>query len=257
MIQIQVQKRISILSSPKRNKMTKLYSTLASIYHEMYQHVFDYDKEYIFYDSILKRNNCRSILEVGCGSGMLARRFLNHGYEYLGLDLFNEMLDIARSEVKSDKFIQSDMRNLSFNKQFDSVLITGRSLAYVIENQGIVDTLIGIHKSLKDKGLFVFGVFEANGIFDNFNDFEQNIEHNNKKIRRISKLKKNLETGWTYDWFAKYIIEQDGKVSEFDDLTTLRAFTKDEILLFLKLTNFKIIEIIEEEKALTLITEKK
>jgi SAM-dependent methyltransferase len=223
----------------------------------MYQHVFDYDKEYIFYDSILKRNNCRSILEVGCGSGMLARRFLNNGYEYLGLDLFNEMLDIARSEVKSDKFIQSDMRNLSFNQQFDSVLITGRSLAYVIENQGIVDTLTGIHKSLKDKGLFVFGVFEANGIFDNFNDFEQNIEHNNKKIRRISKLKKNLETGWTYDWFAKYIIEQDGKVSEFDDLTTLRAFTKDEILLFLKLTNFKIVEIIEEEKALTLITEKK
>ena len=134
---------------------------------------------------------------------MLARRFLNHGYEYLGLDLFNEMLDVARSEVKLDKFIQSDMRNLSFNQQFDSVLITGRSLAYVIENQGIVDTLTGIHKSLKDKGLFVFGVFEANGIFDNFNDFEQNIEHNNKKIRRISKLKKNLETGWTYDWCRK------------------------------------------------------
>jgi SAM-dependent methyltransferase len=237
--------------------MTQLYSTFAAVYHEMYQHVFDYDKEYSFYDSILKKNNCSSILELGCGSGMLARRFINNGYKYLGLDLFKEMLDIARDAVKADTFIQCDMRNLSFNQQFDSVLITGRSLAYVIDNKGIMDTLTGVHKSLKDKGIFVFGVFEANGIFDNFSDFEQIIEHNDKKIRRISKLKKNFDTGWTYDWFAKYIIEQDDKVSEFDDLTTLRAFTQDEILLFLKLTDFKIIEIIEEEKALTLITEKK
>ena len=237
--------------------MTKLYSTLAGIYHEMYQHIFDYDEEYRFYDSILKRNNCNSILEVGCGSGMLARRFMKNGYKYLGVDLFNEMLNIARNEIHVDAFVQSDMRNLSFDQKFDSILITGRSLAYVTENKGIIDTFRGIHRLLKDEGVFVFGVFEANGIFDNFSDFEQDIQHNNKRIRRISTLKKNLETGWTYDWHAKYIIEEEGNVSEFDDLTTLRAFTKDEILLFLKLTDFKVKELIEEEKAITLITKKR
>jgi len=237
--------------------MTQLYSTLANIYHEMYQHVFDYDKEFEFYDSILKKHNSHRILEVGCGSGMLARRFINNGYDYLGVDLFNEMLDIARSEVSSAKFMQCDMRNLPFQNQFDAVLITGRSLAYVIENKGIIDTLKGIHASLIDKGLFVFGVFEANGIFDNFNDFEQNIEHGNKKIKRISKHKKNLDTGWTYDWFAKYIIEDGEKTTEFDDTTTLRAFTKDEIMLFMKLTGFNVNEIIEEAKTFTVIAEKK
>lgn len=257
MIQTQIQKRISTLSLRKRNKMTKLYSTLASIYHEMYQHVFDYDKEYIFYDKILKRNNCHSILEVGCGSGMLARRFLKNGYKYLGVDLFNEMLNIARNEINVDAFIQSDMRNLSFDQKFDSILITGRSLAYVTENKGIIDTFRGIHSLLEDKGVFVFGVFEANGIFDNFGNFEQDIQHNNKRIRRISTLKKNLDTGWTYDWYAKYIIEENGNVSEYDDLTTLRAFTKDEISLFMKLTDFKVKEFIEEEKAMTIIAEKK
>ena len=110
--------------------MTQLYSTLANIYHQMYQHIFDYDKEFGFYDAILKQNNCQEILEVGCGSGMLARRFINHGYEYFGVDLFNEMLDIARSEVQSDRFIQCDMRSLAFNNQFDAILITGRSIAY-------------------------------------------------------------------------------------------------------------------------------
>jgi len=236
--------------------MTQLYSTLAEIYHEMYQHVFDYEKEFHFYDAILKTNNCHKILEVGCGSGMLARRFLASGYDYLGLDLYNEMLDIARREVPSGQFIQCDMRNLSFDQQFDAILITGRSIAYVIENQGILDTLKGVHKSLKDNGLFVFGVFDANQIFDNFNDFEQNINHNGKKIRRISHLEKNLATGWTYDWFAKYIIEEDNEILEYDDITTLRTFTRDEITLFIKLTGFDIEEIIDEGKAFTVIARK-
>ena len=236
--------------------MTQLYSTLAEIYHEMYQHVFDYDAEFNFYDSILKTNNCHKILEVGCGSGMLARRFLANGYDYLGLDLYNEMLDIARREIKSGQFIQCDMRNLSFDHQFDAVLITGRSLAYVIDNRGIIDTLNGVHKSLKENGFFVFGVFEANQIFDNFNDFEQNIEHNSKKIRRISHLEKNLQTGWTYNWTAKYIIEQNNQILEYDDVTTLRAFTRDEISLFMKLTGFDIEEIVDEGKAFTIVAKK-
>lgn len=236
--------------------MTILYSTLARVYHEMYEHIFDYDKEFGFYDTLLKNNNCQSVLEIGCGSGMLARRFLENGYSYTGVDLFNEMLDIARDEVGSDVFVQSDMRSLSFDTKFDAVLITGRSLAYVTENKGILDTFSGIHNLLEDKGVFVFGVFEANGIFDNFSDFEQDIKHNNKRIRRISKLRKNLETGWTYDWLAKYIIEEGGKITEYDDLTTLRAFTKDEIMLFLKLTGFKVRELIEEEKVITIIAGK-
>jgi SAM-dependent methyltransferase len=222
----------------------------------MYQHIFDYDKEFGFYDAILKRNNCQKILEVACGSGMLARRFIDHGYDYYGVDLFNEMLEIARSEAQSDRFIQCDMRSLAFNNQFDAVLITGRSIAYIIENQGIQDTLVGVSKSLKNNGILVFDIFEASGIFDNFNDFEQNFQINDRKIKRVSKLKMNLSTGWTYDWHAKYIIEHNGETTEYDDITTLRAFTKDEISLFLKLTGFKIKEIIEEPKTFTIIAEK-
>jgi len=236
--------------------MTQLYSTLAEIYHEMYQHVFDYEKEFRFYDDILKNNNCHKILEMGCGSGMLARLFLAYGYDYLGLDLHIEMLDIARREMKSDRFIQCDMRNLTCDRQFDAILITGRSIAYVTENQGISDTLKGVYKSLRDNGLFVFGVFDATQIFDNLNDFEQNIEHNNKKIRRISHLKKNLATGWTYDWSAKYIIEKDNEITEYEDMTTLRAFTRDEITLFLKLANFAIEEITDDGKAFTIVARK-
>jgi len=237
--------------------MTLLYSDLATVYHEMYQHIFDYDHEFNFYDRILSENNCHDILEIGCGTGILARRFLTHGYEYLGLDLNNEMLNIARDEVPKGKFIQGDMRTLSFRQQFDSVLITGRSIVYILENQEIIDTLTGLYNALRTDGVIIIGFFEANGIFDNLDDFEQTIIHNNKKIVRTSHLNKNLKTGWTWDWYATYSIEEENGITVYEDLTTLRAFTKDEVTLFLKLTGFKIKEMKDENKAFTIIAEKK
>ena len=236
--------------------MTQLYSTLANVYHEMYQHVFDYDDEFMFYDSILKKYACDKILEIGCGSGMLARRFLKNGYDYLGLDLFDEMLNISRLETKENRYVQGDMRKLCFNHEFESVLITGRSIAYVIDNTGIMDTFRGAHRALRSNGLLIFDHFDASTIFEDLKDFEQDIKHNGKRIQRISKLKRNLETGWTWDWEAKYIIEFDNKREEYTDLTTLRAFTKDEIKLFLKLTGFEIVEVIEETKAMSIVARK-
>ena len=236
--------------------MTRLYSSLAEIYHEMYRKIFDYDLEFEFYDSLLAANQCYKILEIGCGSGILARRFLDKGYDYFGLDLSFEMLGIARREVKSERFIQGDMRNLKFDDQFDAILITGRSIAYITDNQGIIDTLKGVYKSLKKGGLFVFGIFEASHIFGNLVDFEQIIDSEKKHIKRISHLEKNLETGWTWDWFAKYIIEDANGIHVVDDQTTLRAFTRDEISLFLKLTGFCIEEIIEEGMSLKIVARK-
>jgi hypothetical protein len=120
-----------------------------------------------------------------------------------------------------------------------------------------MDTMEGVSRSLKGSGIFIFDLFNAAGIFDNLEDFETTVRHDGKVIRRISTLKMNLATGWTYDWTAKYIVEEDGKVTETDDLTTLRAFTRDEIVLFLRLTGFEVKEISEEPKVINLIAGKR
>ena len=237
--------------------MTQLYSTFANIYHEMYQHIFDYDKEFEFYDAILKKNNSHKILEIGCGTGLLAQRFVANGYDYLGLDLHEEMLQIARSEVPSAKFIQGDMCNMQFKEQFQAVLITGRSLAYIINDKEVLDTFISVSNALVYKGTFVFGVFEAPAIFEDMHDFEQNIEHGSKKIKRINKLKKIISPAETWDWNAKYIIDDGVTITEFEDQTTLRAFTRKDINEKLKITGFAVKEIIDEGKTFTVVAEKK
>ncbi len=227
--------------------MIKLYSSLATVYHEMYQQIFDYDKEFRFYHSVLKKKNCHKIVEIGCGTGLLAKKLINAGYDYLGVDLYDEMLEIARKETNSDRFIQGDMRYLQLDQSFDCALITGRSIAYVTENQEIISTLNGINHLLKDDGYFIFDSFDANKIFENFTEkSEQVVKSGNRTIRRKNKMIRNLATGWTWDFVAKYIIEENDEMVEYEDFTTLRAFTKDEIYLFLKLTRFNLVEVVQD-----------
>src|SRR3989338_679461 len=100
--------------------MTKLYSQLSRVYHEMYQSIFDYKKEFQFYNKLLKKYKCKKILEIGCGTGNLAAFFLKSSYSYLGLDLSNEMLKIAREVEPKAKFVQGDMRNIKIKYRFDA-----------------------------------------------------------------------------------------------------------------------------------------
>jgi len=45
------------------------------------------------------------VVDLGCGTGRLARALLPHGFEYVGVDLSEEMLSIARKNIDAEKAI--------------------------------------------------------------------------------------------------------------------------------------------------------
>lgn len=232
--------------------MSKLYTSLARVYHEVYQTLFNYDDEFEFYDKHLKSNKINSILEIGCGTGNLAKRFVRTNYDYLGIDLFQEMLDIAMENASKANFLQSDVRKLSLKKKYDCALITGRSISYLIENQGIIDAFKNLNESLTPNGILMFDAIDAFSLFSSFDESKKdilNISFEENHYKRESKSKKNLETGWTWDWTSEYFKKDNfGKYQAIgNDFSTLRAFLKDEIGLFLKLTGFELIEILPKK----------
>jgi SAM-dependent methyltransferase len=237
--------------------MTILYSTLAELYHEMYQHIFDYEKEFEFYHGTLNKINIHRIIEIGCGTGLLGKHFIGHGYDYTGLDISEAMIEIARRENKTGCFMVGDMRSLERGPVYEAVLLTGRTSGYLIHNREILDTLSGIYDILPPHGLFLLDIFDAEKLFGNFKDTsEQNVALQDKSIRRINRMNKNLCTGWTWDWYAEYIIQKNEESMIFNDHSTLRAFTKDEMSLYLQMSGFGIIDVLSD-KVMTFITEKK
>jgi len=228
--------------------MTILYSELADVYHEMYRSIFDYEKEFRLYDELLKKYDRNSVLEIGCGSGNLAPYFLKNNYTYLGLDLFDEMLDLARKNHPDATFIRSDMRDLHLEQTFGAVIVTGRSLCYITSNRGIMMALESIHKTLEDGGILIFDSFDANETIPNLKkSFIQDVEVGDTKYKRVSRNTLNMECGWTWNWEADYHIEKKGEEKRVvKDKTVLRAFTEDEMRLFLRLNGFDVLEIIED-----------
>lgn len=233
--------------------MTRLYSRWSRVYHDMYRSIFDYRRDFLRFKSILKKYRCKSLLELGCGSGNLAPYFLSAGYQYTGLDIAQAMLAIARKETPDARFIQSDMRRFSLRKKVDAVLVTGRSFSYMTRNQDMLDALEAIHKALKPKGILIFDNFEAARIFTNFQPrLREDIRREDRRFTRLSERIPDLRTGWTWRWNATYLVDDGLRREEFQDRSILRAFTPDEVRLFLALTGFEPLRI--RTQAVTTLT---
>lgn len=232
--------------------MTRLYTDLAAHYHAMYQHIFDYNAEFATFDALLRAHNAHRVLEIGAGSGMLGRRLIAAGYDYTGLDLAPQMIAIAREETGSDRFVVGDMRNLDVVGPFDAVLITGRSLSYVLHTTEVLATLRGVRAVLREGGIFWFDVFDAEGIFAEFRaSGEHEVTDGVTLWRRTNTLAPNLASGWTWDWHAVLdVIGPDG-AETFEDDTTLRAFLPDELRLLLRLAGFDDATIVATPRVLT------
>src|SRR5262245_37395682 len=132
--------------------MTKLYTDFADLYHKMYQSFIDYEEEYQYYKELLDKHRARSILEVGCGTGQLAKRFLADGYSYAGIDISAAMLAYAQKEMPGQQFYQMDMRDIKLQDSFQGVIITARSLSYLLTNADVMATFQSIKKILQAGG---------------------------------------------------------------------------------------------------------
>lgn len=226
--------------------MTKLYSDLAYLYDAMYQTFIDYDKEFEIYADLLKQHRVASVLEIGCGSGHLAKRFTEHQYDYRGVDISSQMLDLAHRRCPEAQFEQADMRTLITSRLFDAVLITARSISYVIHNHEVLSTFRHIGQALPGNGKLVFDYIDATTFLPDMDEFtliEHRAIHEQHQYLRQSRYVPNLATGLTWDWHSAFFVESpDGQREPIGaDLATLRAFLPDEIRLLLQLAGFNVV----------------
>ena len=232
--------------------MANLYTgKMAAIFDAMYQTFIDYDEEYEFYNSLIQENNCTSILEVGSGTGNLAKRFQENNQDYIGLDYSQSMIDIAQERNKNCIFIHGDMRNFELENPVDAILITGRSTSYLINNEDVNYTFDSLYKNLNSQGIIIFDFIDANR-FIPFIKENQTILHEATyqgiNYTRESHWKTTPLENFMLEWSAQYytIINGEKEIIS-DDLSTVRVFTLNEIELFLYLNNFEIIKTIDRK----------
>jgi SAM-dependent methyltransferase len=239
---------ITFLNYNSRSQKTsqhKLYTDLAWLYDKIYPRIFDYRELFESIEGFLDTHQCRSILDVACGTGRLMAILEKEGYDVTGLDLSQEMLDIAKTRCKG-KLLRQDMREMHVDRTFDALLCLGRSFGYMLTDDDASRALEGFCKALRDGGILVLDSFDAEITRRyQFGDWREAVyEFEDMKITRRSKSSdyNKADITWFVEW--EYIIENGGKHVVLDQ-TRLRSYDKEYLQETLLDMGLEIIQLIQ------------
>ena len=231
--------------------MQSLYTNgLEHLYDAMYQTFINYEEEYQFYSTLLNKYKKNQVLEIGSGTGNLAKHFIVNNFNYNGLDYSEDMVALAKKKVAFNRFEQGDMRHFKLNQTTQSIIITGRTSSYLLSNKDVHNALQAIYNNLENQGILCFDFIDANRFITSIKGGVKMGHHATSKQKtyyRESHLTPTTSNNIMFNWNAKYYeISADSKKLITEDDSEVRAFTKNEWELFLYLNNFELIECIDK-----------
>jgi len=108
---------------------------------------------------LLGRVEKKRVLDLGCGTGLLALELANWGHRVVGIDRSPAMIDVARRKAngRSDvTFSMGDIRRFDVGTGFDAVICTFDALNYVTETTELRSMFRCVRDAIEDHGRFVF-----------------------------------------------------------------------------------------------------
>jgi ubiquinone/menaquinone biosynthesis C-methylase UbiE len=117
------------------------------------------EKHYKKFLSLISKN--AKVLDVGCGPGQAAKRFVDKSHEVIGIDLSKKMIDFAKRKVKNAEFMVMDIENITLTEKFDA--IWAAFVLVHIPREKHLAILEKFSKLLKPKGILYLGLLEGEG----------------------------------------------------------------------------------------------
>jgi len=109
-----------------------------------------------------------SILELGCGTGRHAHHFAGHGFKLHGVDLSQEMVEVARSNQQPEDpkivFEVGDVRSVRLGRQFDCVISLFHVMSYQTSNEDIRNAFRTAAEHTATGGVFLFDCWYGPGV---------------------------------------------------------------------------------------------
>lgn len=223
------------------------YQTFAYLYDELTQNV-EYEKRCDYIISFFEKNNIKSgtVLDLACGTGSMSIPLIESGYNIIGIDCSEDMLEIASERLsnKSNNFslLKAKMQNFKLSKKIDACICCLDSINHLNNKSDVQSTFENVYNSLKYNGLFIFDantVYKHNNVLaDNtfvFDEEDYYIVWDNEKIDdrtvRIL-LDMFLYNGSSYNRFSEEFCET--------------SYTVEELSQMLKNSGFKNIKVYDE-----------
>lgn len=103
---------------------------------------------------LLDKDGAKSVLDLGCGSGLLTKSLLSEGFSVVGIDASSEQIELAKNNYPEIKFYCKDATDFSLDTQVDAVF--SNAVIHWIDKQKQPKMLSCVYNSLNSGGQFVF-----------------------------------------------------------------------------------------------------
>lgn len=222
--------------------MSSIYSEFAFVYDALTDDI-DYKETVGYLEKIFeKQMNCKPklILELACGTGSVTSLLAEKGYDMIGADLSEDMLNIAREKCdQSVLLLNQDMTDFELYGTVDVILCLLDSVNYVTDKKKLQKMFSLAHNYLEYGGLFIFDINSSYKL--------KNIIAENTFIREtedIYSVWENEQDGESVKFCLNFFVKNENNSYErFCEEHKERIYEIDEVLKMLKKAGFEDVKV--------------
>lgn len=133
------------------------YSKFAIFYDAFYKNK-RYQEEVEFLEKLLLDK--KKVLDVGCGTGIHMSLLEQKGYIVDGVDLNQEMLNVAKGRVNGNLY-QQDILKLNIDKKYDAIISMFAVINHLKNINQLVKVLTGFKRHLNDDGIIIIDLHNS------------------------------------------------------------------------------------------------
>lgn len=137
------------------------YTTFAGVY-DMFMDNIPYEKWAEYLHDIMEEYNIRegTLLELGCGTGNMTELLAEMGYDMIGVDNSEDMLELAMEKrLKSGHdilYLLQDMQSFELFGTVKAVVSVCDSINYVTDEAELKEVFRLVNNYLDPRGIFIF-----------------------------------------------------------------------------------------------------
>ena len=195
------------------------YSSFAEVY-DLFMDNVPYEEWSVYLQQLLKENGVEDglVLDLGCGTGTLTELLAAQGYDMIGVDASEEMLQAAMEKrTRSGQdilYLLQDMREFELYGTVRAVVSICDSINYTLEYEDLVRVFTLVNNYLDPGGVFIF---DLNTVYKYQNILGDNTFAEDRE-----------ESSFIWDNFY----DEEDQVNEYD----LTLFIREENGLYRKYT---------------------
>jgi len=223
------------------------YTGFAEVY-DMFMDNIPYEEWGAYLKGLLKENGIADglVLDLGCGTGTMTEILAEAGYDMIGIDLSEEMLEAAMEKKEQSGhdilYLCQDMREFELYGTVRAIVSICDSMNYILEEEELLGILASAARNYLDYGgLFIFDL---------------NTEYKYRELLGEQTIAENREEG-SFIWenyydeesmineysLTLFIREEEGLYRKYEEEHYQRAYTLDTIQSLVERSGLKLLHI--------------